>query len=200
LKLTNTKSKENFYFAVKPSSQRVYSIALDISTYREYFANASGTYEVSLIVGDSFIEKSFIFKVGEVELKFEGKDERKIVDPFGQKPGIEHKFRKPEKEADTFITNLFCYILAVPFLYFLIQIVRFGNLSAFPDGLTAIFAILFFFSMSSLLSLFVYYWLELKLVETLYYAALISIPTVYTGKQVLSYMAQTRGGEKIKKE
>jgi len=86
----------------------------------------------------------------------------------------------------------------VPFLYFLISILRFGNLSAIPGGFTLFFALAFFVSISSLLGLFVYYWWELKFVETLYYAAIISIPTVFTGKQVLSHMAQNR--EKLKKD
>jgi len=198
LKLTNSVTKENFYFVVRASNQRIYSITIDMSEQSKLMSNRSGTYELTLIVGDSYIEKSIAWKCAELDIVFSGKDERKILDPFAKKPDIEHKFRKPEKEADHFMTDLFCVILIFPFVFLVVQFLRYGNFDGIPTGINTIYALLFVACSSALLGLNVVYWYDLKFFEALYYGAIITIPTIYFGKKTLSSIAQNR--DKLKKE
>jgi len=198
LKLTNSVTKENFYFVVRASSQRIYSITIDMSEQSKLMSNRSGTYELSLIVGDSYIEKSIAWKCAELDIAFSGKDERKILDPFAKKPVIEHKFRKPEKEAEPFMTDLFCGILISPFIFLVVQFLRYGNFNGIPSGMNAIYALFFVVLSAALLVLNVVYWYQLKFFEALYYGAILTVPTIYFGKVTLSSIAQNR--EKLKKE
>jgi len=198
LKLTNSRTKENFYFVVKPTTNRLYTITIDVSEHINLLSNSSGTYELTLIVGDSYIEKSIAWKCAELDVIFTGVDERKVLDPYAKKPVIEHKFRTPEKEADAYITNLFCVLLVIPFLFLLLQLIRYGNMSGLPSGINSLHSLLFIISVSVLLGLNILYWYEMKFLDAVFYLAIVSVPTAFFGKKTLSSIAHRR--EKLKQE
>jgi len=202
IKFTNVKSKESAYFVV-PHLGQAYDLHLSATKLAPKFNFENGTYEIELIVGDSFISESFRWVLAKVNVLFDGKpvpSSSVVKDPFAIKPIIEHKFRPAAVRAPEYMTNIFTILVIFPIGILIVGIFRVGgNFSNFPqNGLIPLYAIFFLICFGSLLGLIVLYWFSLKLFTALWYGLGIGIPTIFFGNQVLYSYAQQRDPKKQK--
>ncbi|RLN23318.1 dolichyl-diphosphooligosaccharide--protein glycosyltransferase subunit 2 [Panicum miliaceum] len=173
----------------------------------EKFYYLSGRYDLELAVGDAAMENSFLRPLGHLELDLPEAPEKaprppaQAVDPFskfGPKAEISHIFRSPEKRPPKELSLAFTGLTLVPFIGFLIGLMRLGvNLKNFPSlpG-PAAFASLFHAGIGAVLLLYVLFWLKLDLFTTLKYLGFLSIFLVFVGHRTLSYLSSVSTKQK----
>jgi len=202
VKISNTKTKDSAYFVI-PHSAQTYDLRLSVAKLASKFNNATnGTYEIELMIGDSFISSSFRWVLAKATILF---DPKSIVitpleDPFTPRTLIEHKFRPAASTAPEYMSNIFVVLVILPIGILVVGILRAGgNLKNFPrGGLISIYGILFVVGLGFMLGLIVCYWYHLKLFTAIGYELTIGVPTLFFGNQVLYYYAQQR--EPVKKQ
>ncbi|CAD6235383.1 unnamed protein product [Miscanthus lutarioriparius] len=199
-------SKVEHLFVV-PGSARQFKIVLDFLGLVEKFYYLSGRYDLELAVGDAAMENSFLRPLGHLELDLPEAPEKaprppaQAVDPFskfGPKAEISHIFRAPEKRPPKELSLAFMGLTLLPFIGFLIGLVRLGvNLKNFPSlpG-PAAFASLFHAGIGAVLLLYVLFWLKLDLFTTLKYLGFLGIFLVFVGHRTLSYLSSVSTKQK----
>ncbi|CAO2172491.1 unnamed protein product [Urochloa humidicola] len=205
LKLKHESNVEHLF--VVPGSARQFKIVLDFLGLVEKFYYLSGRYDLELAVGDAAMENSFLRPLGHLELDLPEAPEKaprppaQAVDPlskFGPKAEISHIFRAPEKRPPKELSLAFMGLTLVPFIGFLIGLMRLGvNLKNFPSlpG-PAAFASLFHAGIGAVLLLYVLFWLKLDLFTTLKYLGFLSIFLVFVGHRTLSYLSLASSKQK----
>jgi len=202
VKISNTKTKDSAYFVV-PHSAQTYDLRLNVAKLASKYNNATNsTYEIELLIGDSFISSSFRWVVAKANILF---DPKSIVvtpheDPFTPLPVIDHKFRPAAATAPEYMSNIFIVLVILPIFVLIFGIFKIGgNLKNFPrGGLISIYALLFVVGIGLMLGLTVIYWYKLKLFTAIGYELTVGVPTLFFGTQVLYYYAQQR--EQVKKQ
>ncbi|KAF5190155.1 Dolichyl-diphosphooligosaccharide--protein glycosyltransferase subunit [Thalictrum thalictroides] len=200
LKLRHVTEVEHI-FVVGNSGKR-FEIILDFLGLVEKFYYLSGRYEMQLTVGDSAMENSFIRGLGQVELDLPEAPEKATrpppqpVDPYtryGPKEEIMHIFRAPEKRPPQELSLIFLGLTVVPFLLFLVGLLRLGvNLKNFPtSAIPATFAFLFHAGLGAVLSLYLLFWLKLDLFTTLKALGFLGVFLFFVGHRTLSHLAST---------
>ncbi|KAK9087474.1 hypothetical protein Syun_029868 [Stephania yunnanensis] len=198
LKLSH-ESKVDHVFLVG-NSGRHFEILLDFLGLVEKFYYLSGKYDMQLTVGDVAMENSFLIALGHVELDLPQAPEKaprpppQPVDPssiYGPKQEIIHIFRATEKRPPQELSLAFLGLTVLPFLAFLIGLVRLGvNLKNFPSSaLPATFALLFHCGIAAVLSLYLLFWLKLDLFTTLKALGFLGIFLLFVGHRTLSHLA-----------
>ncbi|VAH67492.1 unnamed protein product [Triticum turgidum subsp. durum] len=173
----------------------------------EKFYYLSGTYDLELSVGDASMENSFLRALGQLELDLPEAPEKaprppaQAVDPlakFRPQKEIEHIFRVPEKRPPQEVSLAFTGLTLLPFIGFLIGLMRLGvNLKNFPSlpG-PAAFASLFHAGIGAVLLLYVLFWVKLDLFTTLKYLSFLGVFLVFVGHRTLSYLSNTAAKQK----
>uniref|UniRef100_A0A0E0CBZ7 Dolichyl-diphosphooligosaccharide--protein glycosyltransferase subunit 2 n=1 Tax=Oryza meridionalis TaxID=40149 RepID=A0A0E0CBZ7_9ORYZ len=173
----------------------------------EKFYYLSGRYDLELAVGDAAMENSFLRALGHVELDLPEAPEKapkppaQAVDPFskfGPKKEISHIFRSPEKRPPKELSFAFTGLTLLPFVGFLIGLMRLGvNLKNFPSlPAPAAFASLFHAGIGAVLLLYVLFWIKLDLFTTLKYLSFLGVFLVFVGHRALSYLSSTSAKQK----
>ncbi|CAM0884275.1 unnamed protein product [Alopecurus aequalis] len=174
LKLKHESKVEHLF--VVPSSGRQFKIVLDFLGLVEKFYYLSGTYDLELSVGDASMENSFLRALGHLELDLPEASEKaprppaQAVDPlakFGPQKEISHIFRVPEKRPAKEVSLAFTGLILLPFVGFLIGLIRLGvNLKNFPSlpG-PAAFASLFHVGIGAVLLLYVLFWVKVSILH-----------------------------------
>lgn len=205
LKLKHESNVEHLF--VVPGSARQFKIVLDFLGLVEKFYYLSGRYDLELSVGDASMENSFLRALGHLELDLPEAPEKaprppaQAVDPlakFGPQKEISHIFRSPEKRPPKEVSLAFTGLTLVPFIGFLIGLIRLGvNLKNFPSlpG-PAAFASLFHAGIGAVLLLYVLFWVKLDLFTTLKYLGFLAIFLVFVGHRALSYLSSTSAKQK----
>ncbi|CAM0884274.1 unnamed protein product [Alopecurus aequalis] len=205
LKLKHESKVEHLF--VVPSSGRQFKIVLDFLGLVEKFYYLSGTYDLELSVGDASMENSFLRALGHLELDLPEASEKaprppaQAVDPlakFGPQKEISHIFRVPEKRPAKEVSLAFTGLILLPFVGFLIGLIRLGvNLKNFPSlpG-PAAFASLFHVGIGAVLLLYVLFWVKLDLFTTLKYLGFLAVFLVFVGHRALSNLASTTTKQK----
>jgi oligosaccharyltransferase complex subunit delta (ribophorin II) len=99
----------------------------------------NGAYELSLVVGDSFIQNSFTWKVATLNLKFSSRIAAS-ESPFSVKPEITHIFRAPDVRATKSLSSLFTIASLAPLAILFIGVcISFPSLFFFLFGLSITF-------------------------------------------------------------
>ncbi|XP_057751949.1 dolichyl-diphosphooligosaccharide--protein glycosyltransferase subunit 2-like isoform X1 [Arachis stenosperma] len=179
-----------------------FEITLDFLGLVEKLFYLSGKYDIELTVGDAAMENSFIRLLGHVKLDLPEAPEKAAqppappVDPYsryGPKTEITHLFRTPEKRPPQNVSITFLGLILLPFLGFLIGLLRLGvNLKNFPSStVPAAFAMLFQLSIAAVLLLYVLFWLKLDLFTTLKTLGFLGAFLMFSGHRILSYLAST---------
>ncbi|KAK4373065.1 hypothetical protein RND71_008449 [Anisodus tanguticus] len=145
-------------------------------------------------------ENSFLQPLGSVELDLPEPPEKaarpppQAVDPssrFGPKAEITHIFRAPEKKPPTNLSYAFLALVLLPFIGFLVGLLRLGvNLKNFPSA-PATSAILFHLAIAAVLSLYLLFWLKLNLFTTLKALGFLGVFLLFVGHRTLSHLAST---------
>ncbi|TKW18416.1 hypothetical protein SEVIR_5G429300v4 [Setaria viridis] len=205
LKLKHESNVEHLF--VVPGSARQFKLVLDFLGLVEKFYYLSGRYDLELAVGDAAMENSFLRPLGHLELDLPEAPEKapkppaQAVDPFskfGPKAEISHIFRAPEKRPPKELSLAFTGLTLLPFIGFLIGLMRLGvNLKNFPSlpG-PAAFASLFHSGIGAVLLLYVLFWLKLDLFTTLKYLGFLGIFLVFVGHRTLSYLSSVSTKQK----
>ncbi|KAM0931225.1 hypothetical protein ACQ4PT_000316 [Festuca glaucescens] len=230
LKLKHESGVEHFF--VVPGSARQFKIVLDFLGLVEKFYYLSGRYDLELSVGDASMENSFLRALGHLELDLPEPSEKaprppaQAVDPlakFAPQKEISHIFRVPEKRPPKEVSLAFTGLTLLPFIGFLIGLMRLGvNLKNFPSlpG-PAAFASLFHAGIGAVLLLYVLFWVkvsvllvvniiaqakhllmfillleQLDLFTTLKYLGFLSVFLVFVGHRALSYLSSTSTKQK----
>ncbi|KAM0931226.1 hypothetical protein ACQ4PT_000316 [Festuca glaucescens] len=205
LKLKHESGVEHFF--VVPGSARQFKIVLDFLGLVEKFYYLSGRYDLELSVGDASMENSFLRALGHLELDLPEPSEKaprppaQAVDPlakFAPQKEISHIFRVPEKRPPKEVSLAFTGLTLLPFIGFLIGLMRLGvNLKNFPSlpG-PAAFASLFHAGIGAVLLLYVLFWVKLDLFTTLKYLGFLSVFLVFVGHRALSYLSSTSTKQK----
>lgn len=200
LKLKHESGVEHLF--VVPGSARQFKIVLDFLGLVEKFYYLSGRYDLELSVGDASMENSFLRALGHLELDLPEPSEKaprppaQAVDPlakFAPQKEISHIFRVPEKRPPKEVSLAFTGLTLLPFIGFLIGLMRLGvNLKNFPSlpG-PAAFASLFHAGIGAVLLLYVLFWVKLDLFTTLKYLGFLSVFLVFVGHRALSYLSST---------
>ncbi|MFS7930482.1 putative dolichyl-diphosphooligosaccharide--protein glycotransferase [Helianthus anomalus] len=198
LKLRHESGVEHIF--VVGNSGTHFEITLDFLSLVEKFYYLSGQYDIELTVGDAVMENSFLQPLGSIELDLPKAPEKATQPPpqavnpylrYGPKPEIAHIFRVPEKRPPQEVSFAFLGLVLVPFLAFLVGLLRLGvNLKNFPTStIPATFAILFHGGIAVVLILYVFFWLKLDLFTTLKTLGVIGIFLMFVGHRTLSHLA-----------
>ncbi|KAL7200897.1 hypothetical protein ACSBR1_032760 [Camellia fascicularis] len=200
LKLKHETQVEHIF--VLGNSGKQFEITLDFLGLVEKFFYLSGRYDIQLTVGDAVMENSYLRELGHIELDLPEPPEKatrpppQAVDPYlryGPKAEITHIFRSPEKRPPQELSLAFLALVLLPFLGFLVGLLRLGvNLKNFPTSTApATFAILFHVGIGAVLSLYVLFWLKLDLFTTLKALGFLGIFLMFVGHRTLSHLAST---------
>uniref|UniRef100_A0ACD5XBZ4 Uncharacterized protein n=1 Tax=Avena sativa TaxID=4498 RepID=A0ACD5XBZ4_AVESA len=205
LKLKHESKVEHIF--VVPGSARQFKIVLDFLGLLEKFYYLSGRYDLELSVGDASMENSFLRALGHLELDLPEAPEKaprppaQAVDPlakFRPQKEISHIFRAPEKRPPKEVSLAFTGVTLLPFIGFLIGLLRLGvNMKNFPSlpG-PAAFASLFHVGIGAVLLLYALFWVKLDLFTTLKYLGFLSVFLVFVGHSALSYLSSTSAKQK----
>ncbi|XP_023745534.1 dolichyl-diphosphooligosaccharide--protein glycosyltransferase subunit 2 [Lactuca sativa] len=200
LKLRHETGVEHI-FVVGNSGKR-FEMTLDFLGLVDKFYYLSGQYNIELSVGDAVMENSFSQGLGYIELDLPKAPEKSTQPPpqpanpylrYGPKAEINHIFRVPEKRPPQQLSFTFLALVFVPFLAFLIGLLRLGvNLKNFPtSAVPATFAILFHGGIAAVLLLYVFFWWKLDLFTTLKALGVLGIFLMFVGHSTLSHLAST---------
>ncbi|TVU36096.1 hypothetical protein EJB05_18011 [Eragrostis curvula] len=186
---------------------KVEHLFVDFLGLVEKFYYLSGRYDLELSVGDAVMENSFLRALGHLDLDLPEAPEKaprppaQAVDPFskfGPKAEISHIFRAPEKRPPKELSLAFTGLTLLPFIGFLIGLMRLGvNFKNFPSlpG-PAAFASLFHAGIGAVLLLYVLFWVKLDLFTTLKYLGFLGIFLVFVGHRTLSYLSSASAKQK----
>ncbi|KAI3742684.1 hypothetical protein L1987_60377 [Smallanthus sonchifolius] len=168
------------------NSGKLFETTLDFLGLVENFFYLSGKYDMELTVGDPAMENSFLQPLGHIELDLPDAPEK-----YGPKPEIAHIFRLQEKRPPQELSYAFLGLVFVPFLAFLVGLLRLGvNMKNFPTSMIpAAFAILFHGGIAAVLGLYGLFWLKLDLFTTLKTLGVLGLFLMFVGHRTLSHLA-----------
>jgi len=191
IRLANPNTQKSKYFIV-PQSGQGYDIKLSGSKIGQAFNYANGTYNIDILIGDSFVSSSLRWTIAKVQFTFDGIPEASNrANLHDIRPEINHIFRPAASLAPAPLTLLFTGLIFVPAVIFLLGALRIGVFNTRPDA-NFIFVVLFFGGIGCIFGTIFLYWLNLKLFTALTYIGILSIPTIFFGKEVLKSIAQHR--------
>ncbi|KAE8637347.1 hypothetical protein CSA_011897 [Cucumis sativus] len=152
LKLRHESGVEHIF--VVNGSGKKFELILDFLGLVEKFFYLSGQYDIQLTVGDAVMapEKAARPPLQPVDL----------YTRYGPKAEISHIFRAPEKRPPKELSLTFLGLTFLPFLGFLVGLLRLGvNLKNFPTStVPATFAFLFHLSIAAVILLYTFFWLK----------------------------------------
>jgi len=195
IRLTHQESQQEIFFVAEPDVNDVYKFDLDLAAKAKDFLYLSGLYSVNIIIGDAVIENPTVWNIADLELKFgapsAGKSKPAQLDQmYLPKPEIEHMFRQPETRPPALVSNTFTILVILPLLVFIGLVMKLGvGVSSISLSLSAI---AFHTSLGGILLLFVGFWLYLNMFQTLKLLFVLAIPTMITGRYMLSHIAEKR--------
>ncbi|OXA50430.1 Dolichyl-diphosphooligosaccharide--protein glycosyltransferase subunit 2 [Folsomia candida] len=194
--LKSKATKKEVAFIAQPESdgKTDYKLELDLTSNAKDLGYNSGAYEITLILGDFFIDDSVEWVLGDVQLQV-ASGKPKAPNPlygiaYGPKPEIKHQFRTPEPRPARVLSDAFTILTLSPLLILFILWIKIGaNISGFPASLSAV---LFHLGLGGIFGVYVLFWIKLTMFEAL---KLISIPGFITfifGHRLLSYLSDKR--------
>jgi len=188
LKISN---KNNEFIAVSKISGKSMTSQISMRDLREHFLAEAGTYNLEIIVGDSFVHNPVQFKIASLNVKYSNETRYEVEpSPFSPKPEIVHMFRPAETRPDASVSFAFTIACLAPILIFLIGLLRVGaNAGNFPSGVASMYALAFQGCIGAILALFALYWFKLNMMQTLNYLLLLSVPTLFFGVKTLNAVA-----------
>eukprot|EP01104_Vermistella_antarctica_P000586 TRINITY_DN10738_c0_g1_i1.p1 TRINITY_DN10738_c0_g1~~TRINITY_DN10738_c0_g1_i1.p1 ORF type:complete len:686 (+),score=197.64 TRINITY_DN10738_c0_g1_i1:78-2135(+) len=200
VRLSNDDGEESILAAAQ-RPDGTYFIEEAIEVLGEPLRFVSGSYELSVIVGDVFVHNPVHWELGSIELTFD--EAREIEEDkldLTAAADITHVYRTPDSRPPSSVSFAFTGLVLAPILVLFLGLHRVGvNLGNFPtSGLAFIAALVFQLSIAGMLALFILYWLELDIFSTLTYLGALGGVAVVSGLTTLRALSHARTKAKAK--
>ncbi|CAG9581008.1 unnamed protein product [Danaus chrysippus] len=183
--------REAIYVA-EPDHAKNYKVELNVGAMGKHLDYVSGSYSVSVLVGDSAVAAPLSWRLADVKLSF-GRDaiaEPRAARVRGPLPPISHVFRAAEPRPPRVVSDVFSLACAAPLLLLLILWGSLRlNFSLFPFTPSAL---LFHVALGASLSLYGLLWLKLSMFETLRYLLPVAGLTFLAGQRLLRRLARDK--------
>ncbi|GMR32135.1 hypothetical protein PMAYCL1PPCAC_02330, partial [Pristionchus mayeri] len=186
--------EEVVFIADAQKVEGAYKMDVNFAKDGKDFGGYSGAYRLRLVIGDSLLRTPLNWIIAEATISVPAatpevvKKSEKV--DYSLLPEITHMFREPEKRPAGVISDTFTLIALAPILILLILWARIGvNLSAMP---ASIYVPIFHIGLAALFTLYVVFWLQLNMFETLKYMAVIGAVVFFAGHRLLRTMAERR--------
>jgi len=183
------------YIIVAESSTKGYNAHINLRTAANEFFGQSGDYQIQIIVGDVSVSNPIQWNIGTIRIDFPPELTVEVPrSPFAVLPEIKHQFRKPESRPPMTVSSAFTIAtVAIPFLVLFVGLKGVGaNLGNFPTGSDFIWAIGFQGCVGAVLTLYLFYWLSLNMMQTLGYLALLALPTLFFAHKNLNALSRVK--------
>lgn len=185
------------------NSDKGFTGQVDFKTVGKALLFTNGLYKFQLIVGDAFIDNSFVWDFGSIQLTFPPHLHTQQVDFLSShsikasaiKPTISHVFRQAEKRPPTQVSFIATIVsLALPWLVLFVFIIRARpSLSLFGAFLPAV---VFLASIAAIFGLyFVFFWF-LNMFDTLKVLGLLCVVCFLSGFFTFRARAASRKAKK----
>jgi len=187
VKMTHLESGSEIIYVAESDGDSVYKFELDLDAEADLL-KGSGKYSMALVLGDAVVSNPITWLFSEIDLDLKtvgGADGPAIFQP---KPEITHLFREPEARPAQFVSSVFTLLCLSPFLILIVLWFKLGvNISNFTFSLAAIG---FHVGLGSIFLLYVYFFLELNMFETIKYLSIIGVATFIAGNSLLATIAK----------
>ncbi|KAJ6233796.1 ribophorin ii [Anaeramoeba flamelloides] len=186
---------ERYFLAIQKTKK--YQCTIDINSNDGNMDFSSGKYNLELIIGNFFFEKSIQWNFSQIKINFGdlSEGEQKILDlsienqkihpDFLIKDEIKHIFNPDPKRPPKVVSNAFTGIMLIPFLLLIILLYIVGfNLKSFPslkNPIAVITNLTFIASLAFIVLLFLAYFFKLTMFKTLFYLLIISVISSVSG-------------------
>jgi len=194
--LRNKITDEEFGFIAQADTEAGsgYKVDVDFSS-AEY---DSGTYEVTLYLGDFLIEDSVEWVLGDIVFKStsEQPKQKPSLNPlyavsYEEKPEIKHMFRQPEPRPPKLVSDAFTFLVLAPILVLFLLWVKIGvNIKKFPFTLSALG---FHLGLTGIFGVYALFWIKLTMFEALKWMTIPCLITFITGNRLLKHVAERDG-------
>lgn len=187
-------SDDEAIFVAEPDNTKAYKVELNVGAIGKHLNQASGTYTLTVYLGDSAVSNPISWLVGEVAFNF-GKDAVAVGDTkaggrAGPLPEIAHEFRSAEARPARALSDVFAAACAAPLLLLLLLWARLRvNLGYFPFTPSAL---VFHLALGASLSLYGVLWLKLTMFETMRYLLPLGALTFLSGHRLLRRLVQDK--------
>ncbi|KAF8190448.1 oligosaccharyl transferase delta subunit [Pholiota molesta] len=153
----------------------------------------SDPLKVSLIIGSSQHDPLSIELFDLVLPRSQPAPQHPLEATYHPLPEIQHTFRPENKLPPRFISAVSAAVVLAPWA---ILLGLWSQVAPRPAHLLSPSILLFILSLGAFEGLLFWYWVDLKLGDVLLYGAILTIPTVFAGKQALSSIGSKRLGRK----
>ncbi|XP_059058428.1 dolichyl-diphosphooligosaccharide--protein glycosyltransferase subunit 2 [Achroia grisella] len=179
-------------FVAEPDNTKAYKVELNVGAIGKHLNQVSGTYTLTVYLGDSAVSNPISWTIGGVAFNF-GKD----VTPVGWAargaaplPEIAHSFRSAEARPARVLSDVFAAACGAPLVLLVVLWARlrinFGNFPATPS------ALVFHLALGASLSLYGVLWLKLTMFETVRYLLPLGALTFLSGHRLLRRLVQDK--------
>lgn len=152
-----------------------------------------GEWRVELLLGDQVLDEAVVWDAATVDIKVSG-PVKPLPGVVVLPPVIDHKFRAPASRPPAVVSLAFTALALAPFLLLLALLPRAGfNTRAAPTGAGNVTALLFHGLLGAVLAVLGLYWYMFNLVQTLAYLAVLALPLIFVGRQLLGNLQRQRG-------
>ena len=186
-----------------------FQVAIALGDETETFMHISGSYAVSILVGDSSILTPVEWELGEMTLTFPPKIKKDLPlyaksllaasdNSLGPLPEIIHKMRPPAKRASKFMSSFFALLALAPLVVLIPFLI---SISPNLNRLRSLPSLLFVVCIAAVLVLYAAYWLALEgasFYQTMKYLCFLAPLTFVIGRTALASVTYVRIAESKK--
>jgi len=187
VKIAHTGSAAEIVYVAEADNSKLYKFELDIGEQMAEFT-ASGDYTLTLILGDAVVANPVAWDVADLALSLPEAEAEPSQGIYQAKPEIKHTFREPETRPPQVVSSVFTLLCLCPLLVLLLLWAKLGaNIGNFSMSLTSIG---FHLGLGAIFLLYLYFWLQLNMFQTVRYLVLLGIVTFLCGNNLLSSIAK----------
>lgn len=159
----------------------------------------SGKYDISLIVGDALLEKSFSWSIGTFAIEISPEVQAAIEEPedlFKQLPDIAHEFKKADERPPAVLALVFTVIVLLPLFWLLITVASHVKLKFPSSPIEFLSTMIFQATLAAFLALYALYWINLTIFQTLFGVGVLSTFAIFSGNKSLSLLHERMNKKK----
>jgi len=187
VKIGHSQSAAEIVYVAEADNSKLYKFELDLGAEIKEFKTA-GDYSLTLILGDAVVSNPISWVVADLDLILPEGGQVADQSIYQAKPEITHLFREPEARPPQIVSTVFTLLCLSPLLLLLGLWAKLGaNIGNFSFSLSTIG---FHVGLGSIFVLYLMFWLELTMFETVRYLVLLGIVTFLCGNSLLANIAK----------